>query len=220
MRTTILACLLMTAIAIPGRASPCDSLCAEHRAAAARRHGWGTFFSQAGFALASSVVVPLLDSAGWEGSRDEAGVVVLLPLLTGLGAALGFVADEGRWDPGLGWALAGTWPGATLGVTLGIAGALAAAPGDPDALHAGIAGGAAAGVLLGALAWYAEHTDRGRPGALTGGFWSGYLTGLLVGLGAHAMGDGVVADIAPLAASATGAILGVLVAELLRTASR
>ncbi|MCZ7682224.1 MAG: hypothetical protein M5U28_26910 [Sandaracinaceae bacterium] len=219
MRTTMLACLLMTAIWIPGRASACDSLCTEQRAAPERRHAWGTFFGQTGFALAAGVAVPVLDSTGWNGSRSETGVVVLLPVLTGLGSVMGLVAEEGRWDPALGWALAGTWPGATLGVTLGVASALAAAPGDTDALHAGIAGGAAAGVLLGALAWYAEHADGGRPGALTGGFWSGYFTGLLVGLGAYAMGDGVAADVAPLAASAVGAIFGVLVAELLRTAS-
>lgn len=215
MRATFLACLLMTTIAIPTRALACDAECTE---ASARRHAWGTFFTQAGFALAAGIAVPVIASTGWNAGRDETAVIQLGPALSGAGMGLGLLAEEGRWDAGVGWALAGTWPGAVLGASVGVASALLAAPDDRDALYAGAGIGAAAGALTGALAWYAEHADGGRPGALTGGFYAGYFTGLFAGLTAYAMGDGPEATVAPLLASATGAVLGVVIAELLRSA--
>ncbi len=219
----MLACLLLVSVAAPSAALACDDdeRCEEEmsrRARASRRHAWGTFFAQTGFALATSAALPALDAVGWDPSRDEVAVTILIPVLTGGGAALGYLAEEERWDAGLGWALAGTWPGAILGASAGVAGALLAEPGDRDALLTGLGVGAAAGALTGALAWYLEHAGGGRPGVLTTGFYGGYFTGLLAGLGALAMGDGVEAQVAPLLASATGALFGVLVAELFSSA--
>ncbi len=214
MRTTaaLLATLLLTAAGPACACDDTDASCTQTQHEL-RRHGWGTFFGEAGFALGAAIAVPVLDDAGWDASRDETAIGILPPVLSGLGSALGLVAEEGAWDVGWGWALAGTWPGAILGANVGILSALGAH--DRDAMAAALGIGVASGALLGALATYAELASGGRPGALTGGIYAGYFTGLATGLASFAMGDGVEAELAPFVASTVGALLGALIIELL-----
>lgn len=204
---TCLVCALLTAA--PARADD-----ARDARVALARHGWGAFFAQSGFALAATASALVMGEAEWDFGGDEPAVLLLLPGLTGAGSALGYAAET--WSPELGWALAGSWPGSAVGLSLGLGAALAAGVDDPDDRRLAGAVGALAGASAGALTWLLEVLDGGRPGALTGAFWAGGLTGLGAGFSAMLTSDAPEARAAPLLAGAVGGLVGVLFHEVLR----
>lgn len=173
------------------------------------RRAWGAFFAQTGFGLGA------LGGAGFvalEGEDALPAGVLLSTVFTASGSLLGHAALEGGWSPSLGWALAGLYPGAALGVA---AGSMAALDQSADrALHIGV--GLGIGAALGALGLWLDHALGGNPSAVLLGLWSGFTAGGLPGLGFMLTAERPEGLVAPLAGALVGALMGALLGELLR----
>jgi len=200
---------------------PSAALADDDAEEASSRHAWGTFFSQSGAAMGATGLVGVFGSVDWAPTEDELPALLMIPGLSGAGAALGYAAGEGRWSPQLGWALSGIYPGALTGAALGVSAMiLEGQMSDGVALSRAVGLSILGGALAGSLGLLAESLDAGHPGALIGGYYGGFGTGLAAGLFAMSFSDDPAAQAAPFLASAVGGLLGVVVTEAVRQATR
>jgi hypothetical protein len=145
--------------------------------------GWAVLGAELGLGLA------LTGFAGLSAATDDweimGGGVLPSLLLAGGGALLfGSMADEGEWNPGLGWALASIVPAALYGM---LGGALAAELSDEVDQERGLALALGAGVAATIAApFFAYLGDEGRGGlalmALVAGMLGGALAALPIAL--------------------------------------
>lgn len=213
MQTRSIAALLFLALLAPQLA---HADLTETERDESTRHAWGSFFGQTGAAVGSSIAVAVFAAQDW-GSDDTAiPVIGLVPLISLGMSALGYAAEEGRWDPHVGWTLAGLYPGALAGAAFGLASALLEGQSALGAQAEATLLGAAVGAMLGGLGLFAESLDEGHPSALFSGFYGGFGTGLAAGMLVYATSDSPEAQAAPLLASAVGGLLGIVVTEAVR----
>ncbi len=184
---------------------------------ASTQHAWGTFFGHTGAALGAGLATGVILAEPHD--DDTVAIVAAVPMLSGTMSLLGWVAADEGWDPHLGWALAGLYPGVLAGAAIGLGAATLDAPGAQAAAFEGVAIGALSGGVFGALGLLAESLDGGRPGAVVGGFYGGFGTGLLAGMLPVVVSDGPEARAAPFLAAAAGSLLGVLVTLAIRAAT-
>lgn len=145
--------------------------------------GWAVLGSELGLGLGIASFAGL--SALTDDPEVMAGSVLPSLLLAGLGALwLGSMAEEGEWNPGLGWALGSLVPAAFYGM---LGGALAAEMSDEVAREQGLALAIGAGVAATIAApFFAYLGNAGRGGlalmALVAGMLGGALAALPIAL--------------------------------------
>ncbi|MGE0790653.1 MAG: hypothetical protein AB7S26_33575 [Sandaracinaceae bacterium] len=182
------------------------------------RHAWGTFFGQAGAIGGGAIAAAVLSAhPDFEPQEDEISLFLVPVVMGAAGSAMGYLAEEGRWDANLGWFLSGVYPGALFGasVALGAIGLSDDAPELANIVDA-LLGAAALGGLLGAFGTWLEAEVGGHPGGLIASIYAGFGTGLAAGMLASTLDDSPEALAAPWLAAGVGALLGLMVNEVIR----
>jgi hypothetical protein len=142
------------------------------------RSGWTAFGVQLGLALAGGSLTAL--GVAVEPALAGGLITPGIGLVVGGGTLFYALAEEGEWDPALGWSLAALFPGALYGLLAATLVVLASDDVQEDASLA-LALGASAGAVTAGAAFAAIGTTAGAFWSFLG-LWAGTINGMLIGL--------------------------------------